>query len=101
MTLHLRHLRDATRGHQALNMPDTIVLCGAAVDPWDAHSSFGANSDRGSDGIGGGSTTGTSRRGMFAVLRIEDLGIIGEKGTKVRAPIVVLTYPRLEPEPYP
>ena len=25
----------------------------------------------------------SSRRGMFAVLRLEDLGLIGEKGTKV------------------
>ena len=54
-----------------------------AADSWDGNSSFGANSDRGSDGVGG-STMGTGRRGMFAVLRIEDLGVIGEKGTKVR-----------------
>lgn len=57
------------------------AICTAA-DSWDGNSSFGGNSDRGSDGIGG-STMGTSRRGMFAVLRIEDLGVIGEKGTKV------------------
>ena len=55
----------------------------AAADSWDGNSSFGGNSDRGSDGIGG-SVMGASRRGMFAVLRIEDLGVIGEKGTKVR-----------------
>jgi len=74
----------------ASNISDTFAVCGAAADTWDANSSFGANSDRGSDGIGGGSTMGTSRRGMFAVLRIEDLGIIGEKGTKVCALVSAL-----------
>ncbi len=53
----------------------------AATNSWDGVSSMGAGSDRDSEGIG--STLGTSRRGMFAVLRIEDLGVIGEKGTKV------------------
>ena len=60
----------------------TSFMRPAAADSWDGNSSFGGNSDRGSDGIGG-SVMGTSRRGMFAVLRIEDLGVIGEKGTKV------------------
>lgn len=41
----------------------------------------GATSDRGSDGMA--STMASGRRGMFAALRIEDLGVVGEKGTKV------------------
>ena len=42
----------------------------------------GGASDRGSDGMA--STTASGRRGMFAALRIEDLGVVGEKGTKVK-----------------
>lgn len=29
------------------------------------------------------------RRGMFAALRIEDLGVIGEKGSKACFPLVI------------
>ena len=60
---------------------------GAGMDSWEgmARSSTGAGggggSDRGSDGMA--STMASGRRGMFAALRIEDLGVIGEKGTKV------------------
>lgn len=54
----------------------------AGAESWDGISSqAGGSSDRGSDGQA--STLTTGRRGMFAALRIEDLGVIGEKGTKV------------------
>ena len=58
------------------------ALAVAGAESWDGISSqAGGSSDRGSDGQA--STLTTGRRGMFAALRIEDLGVIGEKGTKV------------------
>ena len=65
------------------------ALYPAAQESWDGISSLGASSDRGSDGVA--STIGTSsRRGMLVVLRLENLGLIGEKGTKVRSPAHVI-----------
>lgn len=63
------------------------------ADSWEALSSQpGGSSDRGSDGQA--STLTTGRRGMFAALRIEDLGVIGEKGTKVMQTYWPSYFPR-------
>ena len=65
--------------------PDAVIPA-ADADSWEGLPSAGAGgSDRGSDGMAS-TMAGAGRRGMFAALRIEDLGVIGEKGTKVGMP---------------
>lgn len=59
---------------------NTACFAAAGADSWEGLSSVGAGSERGSDG----QTLASGRRGMFAALRIENLGVIGEKGTKVQ-----------------
>lgn len=59
---------------------NTACFAAAGADSWEGLSSVGAGSERGSDG----QTLASGRRGMLAALRIENLGVIGEKGTKVQ-----------------
>ena len=54
----------------------------SAVEDWDAAASVTGASTEGDSGLDAASVS-TGRRGLFAVVRCNDLALLGERGSKV------------------
>ncbi|KAK9802713.1 hypothetical protein WJX73_010173 [Symbiochloris irregularis] len=82
---------DPTLDAEAANLPDMLDAGFAAglpgqrrnvVEDWDAAASTTGSTEGGETGAEASSTT-SGRRGLFAVVRCNDLALLGERGSKV------------------